>query len=198
MYSFKKFLMEDTIKYLEDILEECAPFIRESRGRFIYRGIFKPRGEIQIRTPEGRISAYRMDVRQDRRPADSDLVVHQSADSFMKREFNIAGRSQTVFVSGSEQMASGYGKPFIILPRGDFKFLWSPIAGDMAVKFEVDEEYTISEIEDKLRDMKYQTTDLPKAIASTHEIMIECKDYYAIPDSAGVRDMIKILISEME
>lgn len=198
MYSFKKFLIEGSgeVKTIAEILDECAPFIRESGGRLIYRGLKNPTGALTIKWeqpgPRGAatnsiedVTAYRMDVRQDRKPLHSNASAHEAIDRYMKNEFGFAGRSQGLFVAGGIDLARAFGTPHIILPRGNFKFLWSPNVTDLLF-FQLNDVEGEADIQ-KIKDLAYQADDLPAAIDSHHEIMIGCKDYYAIP---ATRDMI--------
>lgn len=195
MITFKQFLNENesTVITLEEMLSECKPFIQQADGQFIYRGMKSPTGEITISTPVGDRAAYRMEVRKDRRPLDTDIETHNFADEWMKREFGIAGRSQALFVTGDANSAKGYGDPYIILPRGDFKFIWSQHVADMA-----DLHFPRgAEKEDIISKAGYQTTDLAKAISSYNEIMINCVDFYAIPNGFTTRQILKDAFHEM-
>lgn len=193
MITFKQFLKEDAGITLEKMLNECKPYIQQAGGQFIYRGIKSPTGEITVSTPAGDRTAYRMEVRKDRRPLDTDIDTHNFADEWMKREFGIAGRSQALFVTGDANSAKGYGEPYIILPRGDFKFIWSQHVADMAdLHFPRGEEK-----EDIISKAGYQTTDLSMAINSYNEIMIDCVDFYAFPNMFTTRQMLKDAFHEM-
>ncbi|WP_300760234.1 hypothetical protein [Janthinobacterium sp.] len=195
MHSFKQFLSENAAQRitLEQMLDECKPFIDQSHGAFLYRGIQRPEGKFKMETPEDYEYAYRMTVRKDRRPLDTDIEDHRAVDEFLKLQYGIAGRSQTVFVTGDDYVAEGYGEVFLILPRGEFKFLWSPDIGDLAgINIPRGEEMI-----DVVERSEFRTDDLHEAIQSGHEIMLDCKDYYAIKDSHSMRRMIKILIAEM-
>lgn len=177
MYSFKQFLTENAgvDKTLEEIISECQPYIQQSKGEFIFRGIKHPFGEFQIIGTD--ITAYKMDVRMDRHPRDSDQFTHDESDKFLRDKFGIAGRSQALFVTASPSVAEGYGPVYVILPRGEFRFVWSPKIGDLyGIEFDSRED-----AEQAMTDFEYQTTDLHDAIESRNEIMIACRDYYAIP-----------------
>lgn len=195
MITFKQFLNENesTVITLEDMLDACKPFIDQSRGAFLYRGIQRPEGKFKMETPEEYEYAYLMDVRKDRRPLDTDIDSHRTVDEFLKVQYGIAGRSQTLFVTGDDHVADGYGDVYLILPRGQFKFLWSPDIGDLAgINIPRGEELI-----DVVERSEFRTDDFHDAIQSGHEIMLDCKDYYAIKDSHSMRRMIKILIAEM-
>lgn len=192
MYSFKQFLREesgDITITIEDVMAECLPFIRESEDNLIYRGINTTSGEMTLETPDGDFPLYRMDVRQDRRPLHSDMRTHNTVDDFLKREFGFPGRSQGLFVTGNRTSASTYGPTYIILPRGEFRYVWSPQVRDLLF-YPISDEDSEDVVLRKLNDMQYQDNDLPEAIYSHNEIMIGCKDYYAIPNRVETRDLI--------
>ncbi|WP_300760232.1 hypothetical protein [Janthinobacterium sp.] len=191
MYNFKQFLNEgsDDIT-LEQMLDECKPFIRESKGNLIYRGIDRPIGDVSVSTPRGDITAYRMVVRLDRRPLNTDNTTHNNFDSWMKEHFGWGGRSQGIFVSGKILTAAFYGKPFIILPRGDFKYIWTPLVSDLfAIRHNAE-----TDVDASIEKLKFTDADLPHAIATGNEISISCKDYYAIPATEENISMIGKLI----
>lgn len=182
MITFIDFLNENSDepnKTLEEIIAECQPFFKESGGRLVYRGINKPRNPFTVTSGAGEHDAYRMDVRTDRKPLHTDELTHWNIDAIFKKQFGIAARSEGLFVTGSNQVASLYGPTYIVIPRGEFKYLWSPITADMyGVQFKPEDD-----VEQMVRDMDYKMTDLQDAINSRHEIMIFCKDYYALPTS---------------
>lgn len=192
MYSFKQFLSEgsgDSTITIEELISECLPFIKESEGELIYRGSNSTSGEMTLTTPAGDFPIYRMDVRQDRRPLNSDSRIHATVDKFLNREFGFPGRSQGLFVTGSRTSASAYGLTYIILPRGEFRYVWSPQVRDLLFS-----PLSAGENEDEMlqtiNDMQYQDNNLPEAIHSYHEIMIGCRDYYAIPNRVETRDLL--------
>ncbi|WP_300760236.1 hypothetical protein [Janthinobacterium sp.] len=193
MITFKQFLKEDEGITLEEMLHECMPYIQQSGDQFIYRGLKSPTGEMTLTIPNGERKIYRMEVRKDRRPLDTDIETHNFVDGWMKQEFGIAGRSQALFVTGDANSAKGYGDPYIILPRGDFKFIWSPSVPDMAdLHFPRDSDKV-----EVISKKGYQTTDLSGAINSYNEIMIDCHDFYAIPNGHIIRQILKDAFHEM-
>ena len=65
-------------------------------------------------------------------------------------------------------------------------FGWSPTTSDLlAVEFDRD-----TDIAQTLEDLQYTDEDLPTAIKSGNEIMLSCRDYYAIPNSSITREII--------
>lgn len=193
MYSFKKFLVEGSgeVKTIAEILDECAPFLRASEGKFVFRGLKNPTGALKMITPDGDVTVYRMEPRRDRRPLNIDEFTHTTVDDYMDEKFGFRGRSQGLFVTSSPNTASSYGDTYIILPRGEFRFIWSPKISDLFMT----RYNAMTDLDKELKKLKYQMKDLPGAILSTHEIMIDCKDFYAIPYTVEIANVIR---KEME
>lgn len=186
MITFKQFLKEDEEITLSQVISECKPFLKAAQGEFIMRGIKHPTGDVKITIGGDAITAYRMAVRTDRRPLHSNEITHLNVDDYIMNKFGWRGRSAGLFVAGDGHGVAFYGDPYIILPRGDFKFVWSPITSDLlAVEFDRD-----TDIDQTLEDLQYTDEDLPTAIKSGHEIMLSCRDYYAIPNSSIIREII--------
>ncbi|WP_300760228.1 hypothetical protein [Janthinobacterium sp.] len=194
MITFLEFLNEDTNPAdLTALLRECMPFIRQSKGAPIYRGLSNPTGGITIDTPEGELTAYRMPVRTDRRPLHTDQYTHSTTDWWLNSRFGWRPRSSGLFVTGRSQVASIYGPTYIILPRGNFHFVWSPDVQDLMF-------YQLEKGDDNdtvLAGFNYQNTDLESAIQSGNEIMIGCRDFYAIPSKDSTREMIRQAIWDL-
>ena len=191
MISFKDFLREsDTPQDAREFFHrECMPFIDQSDGAgVLVRGIHRTPTEYQTVTlPSGKeISVYRMAVRQDRKPMDMPREAHEIADQFMQDKFGIAGRSGAAFVVGAvnAELAAGYGTVYAVIPQGDFKYIWSPKTMDLYDYFEytgfdgrargMEESEKIPLWREELEGMKYQDTDLPRAIRSGYEVMLAC------------------------
>lgn len=193
MKTFKQFLGEaeapqDAREFFE---REAAPFIREAKGAgVLVRGSdIKPIHYATITLPSGvNIDVGISTVRKDRKPTGIPLAVHNVVDDWMQDQFGIAGRTGSVFVFGDHayQDASGYGEVYVVIPQGDFKFIWSREVFDLIINYDdeiADEVNGIGNsdefkdtIEAILDDLHYQTSDLHAAISSSHEIMIECDD----------------------
>ena len=119
-------------------------------------------------------------VRSDRLPLDSDPKFHKILDDSFNRVFGFRARSNSVMATGDPDQASDYGVLYIIFPKGSFKFIWSEKIYDAYTGG----LYGIQDVPEKEQDMmikaNYSNTNLPAAIMSKHEIMINCKDYIAI------------------
>jgi len=167
---------------IEKIKADCQPFLNECGGKFLYRGMKKG---IQYFT--------RRQVRMDRKPESSSKFVHNVMDEWLHKKFGIKARSTTVFTTADFQQSAGYsggyGGAYAIFPIGDFKFVWSeklydPFMQMQDVMFDKEDERYPDDIlgpkvEAFLEKSKYRDDNLPAAIASGNEVMIECKEYYA-------------------
>lgn len=129
-------------------------------------------------------------VRQDRRPLDTAKDISEPIDKAFEEMFGWKGRSNAVFVSGEEMMATDYGRANLIFPMGSFKFIWSPIIDDfihLKYRFKTEvhfreflKEYPTSAVIDYLKGAEYTDKYLCAALRSGNEIMINCKQYHAI------------------
>jgi hypothetical protein len=135
-------------------------------------------------------------VQTERQPLDTPETVHKVMDEIFYKKFKVKARSQSIFCTGSEGIASAYGNPFLIFPIGKFTFLWSPQTKDMydrirrmgdEVNVRLDRGARPSEedLEKAINFMEqvangYIKRDLQKAIASGHEIMVQCREYFAV------------------
>jgi hypothetical protein len=194
------------------IQQHCQPFLSQIGDDIftykLWRGVRK--------APDRSISVVPCPV--NRSPKDTAREIHQAADRYFLKKFGIKFRSNSFFVTGSEEMAASYGTEVwnpgaevIVIPQGDFKFCWSPITNDFYQSTEeaidwpndLDDDATVFEINayfDKevfalCERMKYQTTDLKRAIKSRHEIMLHCNSAYYLYtldyDMAEIGEMIR-------
>ena len=108
-------------KYVSDIKKQCAPFFQSYKGIKLYRGI-KSAAETIIYTK----SAY-LDHRE---PLDSEPHHHNVLNKAFTYTFNHPYRNG-VFVVGKQKEADMYGDVHIVIPIGDFDYIWSPYVSDM-------------------------------------------------------------------
>jgi hypothetical protein len=143
-----------------------------TKGEIIYRGINEntitnpTRAEpIEIDWIENEI-AYEIEVRKDRQPLHSSGPLHNKLNKWLQNETGIKFRSESVFVTKSEKLASQYGKPYVFVPKGEFSYCWSPYISDAYVLFNerrVDEELLDYLSSDKMRS-------IVKPILAKHKI----------------------------
>lgn len=67
--------------------------------------------------------------RQDRRPQDMPIEIHNKYDELFLEKFGWKARSEGVFVAGGDR--TSYGTPFFFFPVNGYKFIWSPAIFDL-------------------------------------------------------------------
>lgn len=152
---------------VELIKRNCGPYLLQWPVNPVFRGV---KGK-----PD---KAFKQSVRSDRKPRDSSLETHNAIDDWFLKKFGFKARSETVFVTGDYKTAKKYGKVYAVFPIGEFKFVWSPDIKDLGEEVGNDD---IADIHDILDDSYFDDDHLGIAIGSKNEIMIKCKEYYAVP-----------------
>jgi len=108
---------------LNDILSrDCKKFIDEIRGTksLLYRGTMKFVNDYAIFNS-------RID---DRRPRDLNVDLHNDLNNEFVKKFGWKVRNG-VFAVSLKSIAGGYGLPYIFLPVGNYKYVWSPSVYDI-------------------------------------------------------------------
>ncbi|WP_300760223.1 hypothetical protein [Janthinobacterium sp.] len=208
MITFKQFLSEalEVQDAREFFRKEAGPFVQQAKGHGVFlRGADnKPPTIARVELPSGRVvDVGMMSVRKDRIPMNMPKDFHLAADEWMKGKFGIAGRTGAAFVLGEDgrRTAESYGEYlYAVIPRGDFKFIWSPEVEDLfdqyhnggmrdAVKGLTGEEFNAA-VTAELEKINYTDEDLPGALDSENEVMIECEYLLVVDvtDSEGDAD----------
>lgn len=151
------------------IKRDCKPFIEENAG-VLLRGMRKKSW-----------SPFKQDVRQDRNPRNTRQAVQDVLDKWFDEKFGFKARSQAVFTTGSFPDARSYGTVYAIFPIGNFKYVWSTEIPDLFFVTHNISTDNPEEVIEKLEEADYKSTDLEIAIKTGHEVMLSCKQYYAIP-----------------
>jgi len=183
------------------IKRNCQPFLQATNNlKFpLYRGIDGIDSEevlIKAKCPV------------NRKPTDSDRLMHDIADSWFQSKFGIKFRSNSVFCIGSDTLAANYGPTYFMIPIGNFDFCYSKQVWDMYDHFDDAEPwYYLKTKEDRAEatlrfyerlassDYRCNTSiaDFQKGIKSRHEMMIHCRNYYLLPANAYGSRVIKAL-----
>lgn len=121
-------------------------------------------------------------TRKDRVPLHMPKDLHSAANDWFNRKFGIQYRSQALFLTGSKFIAQNYAKDngYVarILPLGAYRFCWSAKNSDLLFLRTKPDNVTV---ESYLEDSMYQEDELGAAQASSHELMLYCDTYVAIP-----------------
>ena len=193
MKTFKRFLRERKLPTLQSLIEkDCTDFLIQSKGAgFFARGIntFR-RDSIKVTLNKKEITIYRIPVRQDRKPKDSGMDVTKNFNAIAKKKFGWEPRTSGLFVYphnvnvDNNSASSLYGEPFIAIPIGKFKYVWSPNVNDFIThESSFKDTNTAIEREMYFDRLEYTDSNLEKFLKLTkvREAMIGCANYYAIP-----------------
>lgn len=146
---------------------DCKQVIDKIENRFFLRG---------VRASSVPLAEFsKKNIRPDRKPMSTDLAMHHAMDNWFNEKFGFKARSAALFTTGDFKDARSYGAVYAIFPIGDFRFIWSEVIGDLFISMRDPER--MGEI---LDDANYKDTDLESALSSGHEIMLSCKEYYAL------------------
>ena len=174
------------------IIQDCKPFINEVidiEENVIYRGLQMESFKVRSETIASNV--FKAKVRKDRVPLNTKTFIHKSIDDWMNIHFGKKYRSQSIFCAADRKTVLNFGKPYIILPIGQFSYVWSPFIEDLysdVVEINSNKftEHNVDEkLDEILENAQYKNTDLTDAIINypSHEIMIECEEYYAFEPS---------------
>jgi len=172
--------------FIDKIKHDCAYYFHEvGYEKPLYRGVKKIIKEYDIIIP-----------RKNRLPLDTPKEIHNELDKLFKKKFGWKVRSEGVFCSGWKMEVTNYGEPYIIIPIGKFKYVWSPEIRDLTVDLEyldvlvhLNNKTNIimskSEYLPILENVvsSYKDKDLDDAIINDKEISIKCKEYYIINEN---------------
>lgn len=205
MISFKQFIAEDnSFSEVKKLIDQYSPgYFGRTNDQYILRKMrFSPGEgkEITVNIDGEDVTAHIFDVHKDRRPKDSPLNLHVFAGQYFEDKFGFNFRSGAVFGAGDVSEYSGW--EYAIFPLGKWSYVWSPEVDDLFVKFfryykqteyykpGGSEDFDISGFRRRVSKkvvwatldlMKYTNNNLPAAIRSGHEIMIDCDKFLAIP-----------------
>lgn len=106
------------------INRDCRPFLRQSKGKIVYRGMVENGWFIKKQT------------RQERKPKDSTLQLHNFVNKVLNDLGFVANRSNSVFVTGHRDRTRMYGNTYVVFPIGPFSFTWNTMYTDLFATFE--------------------------------------------------------------
>jgi hypothetical protein len=149
--------------------KNCQPYIKQNPDWELYplyRGI-KPL------IPKLTITKFPV----NRRPRDTSDKAHQMMNAAFDKFGFKAHRGNSMFCTGSREIATYYGTVHQVIPIGDFAFTWSKTVDDLFTYLENqdDDEDRLSSpesFEDFVKDNYINNTDLRGAILSKNEVML--------------------------
>ncbi len=175
-------ITDDRKQILNIIKKDCKPFLQIIGNKIdtfvMFRGMEDIYSDPIVR------KKVRLD---DRKPMSSAPIKHERYNHYFEDTFGQPFRN-SLHASGNQHMAEYYGDVFVIFPIGKFDWLWSPMINDMAMDIrwpmvggQLNVPPSQEAVEEYLDTLNYNmNSDLKGAIQSGNEIMIRCKEYYAI------------------
>jgi hypothetical protein len=185
------FLNEKNNEQVFDLIKkDCAPYFKRFKKErlILYSGRKKTE------------DWYKGQIRQDRRPLDIPEEIHDLTNKYFKKKFGAPLRSECIFAYGLVHYTSSYGKPYIILPIGDFNIYWHPTIIDFYGELDdlISNKWFLQLSDLKMRELNYAMQEKlvkyidsqlenivnkyvkNKAPESRLEVMIQGKEYYAL------------------
>jgi len=172
------------------IKKDCKPYLKQkAKGKHLYRGTkLLEYNDFCIITP-----------RKNRKPRDTDPVIHKKFDEMFMKYHGIKARSEAIFTTPDYTTAAYYGISGLVFPVGNFKYLWNPDIKDLTVnpsgnnyskkswyKQLFNELMILISKDESIDDVientvkNYKSTGLKDAMGTDNEIMIFCDKYYII------------------
>ena len=175
---------QDSLRpFMETVKQHCQPYLELIDNNIkkyrMFRGL---RGTDAI-TMTGRVRL------SGRKPFSTGTNMHKYVNRYFQIRYGEPFRD-AMFVSGKADFAKDYGNLFLVFPRGDFTFLWSPWVVDLYnIDADIDDamypdgdtdEVDVANYFRHMDMLKYQTTDIKLALTSEKEIMVRTQAYYGI------------------
>ena len=141
--TFKQFLHEakpggsrdDALEQLAELIaEKCGPWLAAGGSSdLVYRGVFSHWGPStkDIVLPALKNTAFsevilEIDTNKNRRPTDSPDWLHDAMNDALRDVTGSPMRTDSVFVTGSQDNALEYGTMYLVFPIGKVDYAWSP------------------------------------------------------------------------
>jgi len=189
LYERHHFHAPATEEIVAKIKRDCQPWLAAANGHIAYRGI---RGATEDFV-DGKVN-------QNRRPIDIEPAIHDEINDIFQSLGFVAQRGNSLFVSGSIKQAKFYGRDtggvFVVLPKGNFEFTWSPYIDDLNGQADEIEMMDSNELERFINNNYQDGGNLREAIETGNEIMLHCKEFYAI-DSDLYKEHIESELSSL-
>lgn len=128
-----------------------------------------------------------VNVPKNRLPKHTSIAIHKVADAWFKNRFNIAYRSNALFLTSNFNTALQYAHQrerlhvFRIIPLYEYRYCWSPLVSDMLSLTGDLSDLQAGDIVPRLGKSFYCQDRLEEAHSSGHEVMLHCEQCVAIP-----------------
>jgi len=120
----ESYLNENEVSIIDLLSKKCMPFVnmfrKENCDRLLYRGRKSP--IFPWRAMKSNIA--------DRLPKDTPKNIHDMLNVMFQKKFGWKCRNG-VFASSDINMVNDYGDPYVFVPIGRFKFVWSNKIDDL-------------------------------------------------------------------
>ncbi len=115
---------EATAQELIEAVKNAKPFFNErgNSDKVLYRGMGGHHGGVLITRP--------ISPRPNRRPSDTPNQIHKALNERMVKQFGHPFRTASLFCTNQISQARFYGDAYVVLPQGNFTYLWSPTVRD--------------------------------------------------------------------
>ena len=136
--------LNDSFEEIIGILErDCKPFLDEiiSNYKPDYPGIIFRGSRPSYRLEINNLELYKKSSRQDREPLDTDGDISKMFDDIFEKKFGVRPRSSGVFATKFSSTTSAYGKRYIFIPIGEYKYYWNPNFDDLFTKINSERWY---------------------------------------------------------
>jgi hypothetical protein len=202
MKTFKQYISEadenelsrlHMVDVLNRVKADCQQFLHRAAGAGKFHGLYT--GLQTARWPDCEVQ-----VRKDKAPIPTPKRIQDTFDRVMRELYSKEFRSDAFFATGSPAMSDERGIKHLVFPIGKFEYLWSEKQADLIYGFGSEEDLVDEkglyfdmqeaegeEAEDKvlkafLKDNEFKLNqELRQCADKKHEVMIDCKYYYAIP-----------------
>lgn len=192
---------EENPSLLALIKTKCSSFLSESGKKgLLYRGASNPGTFMGLyQTSDGNSAqVYSKTARKDRKPLNTNVEISNVLDDWFEKNIGFRARSQAVFAfpEGNKRFAEEYGGAHcVIFPIGNFSYAWSPLVTDLYevafgalgnskglnAEFKLEDgSPNLEAIDVFMKKLKYTNKQLPRALKSKREIMLNCNEFIAV------------------
>ncbi len=171
---FAEFIQEHIDFDAEKFKQECAPYFEaiDKPTRIMFHGDAGGAKDISI-----------VDFKPRNKPKSTLKEIHNEINKYLEERFGWPFRNG-LFVTGSENQAAEFGKPFAIIPIGKFEWLCNTQIRDFT--WDYSDSWTAltkNPLDNFLKEKRYSwihNTNLSECIQSRKEIMLKCEKFYQI------------------